>query len=88
MNENIRPQITIPTVPVDILRVGLNFFLNLKREFEVCYHENTKRSRTEVSSCYEMNNGNARSYTQLFHTSKMAAVSHSSSFSHNSDFWF
>lgn len=59
MNENICPQNTIPTVPVDILRVGLNFFLNLKREFEVCYHENTERSCTEVSSCYEMNNGNA-----------------------------
>lgn len=30
MNENICPQNTIPTVPVDILRVGLNFFLNKK----------------------------------------------------------
>lgn len=30
MNENICPQKTIPTVPVDILRVGLTFFLNKK----------------------------------------------------------
>lgn len=30
VNENACPQYTIPTVPVDILRVGLNFFLNQK----------------------------------------------------------
>lgn len=28
VNENVCPQYTIPTVPVDILRVDLSFFLN------------------------------------------------------------
>lgn len=34
VNENICPQNTIPTVPVDILRVGFNFFLNKKRNLK------------------------------------------------------
>lgn len=84
MNENICPQYTIPSVPVDILRIGLNFLFKLKREFEFAIMKTQKEIMHEGEFILKLTimRMHEAIYTQHFHTNKMTAASHNFSFRH------